>query len=76
MAGTNRGIWFVPDVDDEVLVAFEGGDPRRPYVLGGLWNGKDAPPRVDGRRRAQRQEGDALAQRRQVTLDDTDGRRR
>jgi uncharacterized protein involved in type VI secretion and phage assembly len=44
MAGNNRGSWFVPDTGDEVLVAFEGGDPRRPYVLGGLWNGKDKPP--------------------------------
>jgi len=44
MAGNNRGAWFVPDPDDEVLVAFEAGDPRRPYVLGSLWNGKDAPP--------------------------------
>lgn len=43
-AGNNRGSWFIPDVDDEVLVAFEHGDPRRPYVIGGLWNGKDAPP--------------------------------
>lgn len=43
-AGNNRGSWFIPDVDDEVLVAFEHGDPRRPYVLGGLWNGKDSPP--------------------------------
>jgi len=39
MGGNNRGSWFIPDVNDEVLVAFEGGDPRRPYVLGGLWNG-------------------------------------
>jgi uncharacterized protein involved in type VI secretion and phage assembly len=44
MAGDNRGTWLIPDVDDEVLVIFEGGDPRRPYVLGGLWNGADAPP--------------------------------
>jgi uncharacterized protein involved in type VI secretion and phage assembly len=43
-AGNDRGSWFIPDVDDEVLVAFEHGDPRRPYVLGGLWNGRDAPP--------------------------------
>jgi uncharacterized protein involved in type VI secretion and phage assembly len=34
----------VPDVDDEVLLAFEGGNPRRPYVVGSLWNGSDAPP--------------------------------
>jgi uncharacterized protein involved in type VI secretion and phage assembly len=44
MAGANRGTWFVPDVDDEVLVMFEAGDPRRPYVIGALWNGSDPPP--------------------------------
>jgi uncharacterized protein involved in type VI secretion and phage assembly len=44
MGGNNRGSWFVPDIEDEVLVAFEGGDPRRPYVVGALWNGQDAPP--------------------------------
>lgn len=44
MAGPGRGTWFVPDVDDEVLVAFEAGDPSRPYVLGALWNGRDQPP--------------------------------
>jgi uncharacterized protein involved in type VI secretion and phage assembly len=49
MGGSKRGTWFIPDVDDEVLVAFEGGDPRRPYVIGALWNGKDAPPeQMDG----------------------------
>lgn len=49
MAGGGRGTWFVPDVDDEVLVVFEAGDPRRPYVVGGLWNGVDAPPEtMDG----------------------------
>ncbi len=44
MAGNKRGIYFLPEVDDEVLVAFEHGDVRFPYVLGALWNGKDAPP--------------------------------
>jgi len=44
MGGNNRGTWFIPDVDDEVLVSFEGGNPRRPYVVGGLWNGVDTPP--------------------------------
>jgi uncharacterized protein involved in type VI secretion and phage assembly len=49
MGGKNRGTWFVPDVDDEVLLAFEAGDPRFPYVLGGLWNGTDTPPQsMDG----------------------------
>jgi phage protein D len=42
--GENSGIIAVPYVDDEVLVAFEQGDFNRPYVLGGLWNGKDKPP--------------------------------
>jgi uncharacterized protein involved in type VI secretion and phage assembly len=44
MAGPNRGIYFLPEVDDEVLVAFEHGDVRFPYVVGALWNGKDSPP--------------------------------
>jgi len=44
MAGNNRGSWFIPDVDDEVLISFESGDTRRPYVIGCLWNGRDAPP--------------------------------
>jgi uncharacterized protein involved in type VI secretion and phage assembly len=44
MAGNNRGTWFIPDVDDEVLIAFEGGDPRSPFIVGALWNGSDSPP--------------------------------
>ena len=44
MGGDNRGSWFVPEVGDEVLVAFDGGNPNRPYVIGALWNGKDAAP--------------------------------
>jgi uncharacterized protein involved in type VI secretion and phage assembly len=44
MAGKERGVYFLPEVDDEVLVAFEHGDVRFPYVLGALWNGKEAPP--------------------------------
>jgi uncharacterized protein involved in type VI secretion and phage assembly len=49
MGGNNRGSWFIPDVNDEVLIVFEGGDPRRPYVIGGLWNGSDSPPEsMDG----------------------------
>lgn len=49
MAGNNRGTWFIPDVDDEVLVTFNAGDTRHPYVIGTLWNGQDAPPEtMDG----------------------------
>jgi uncharacterized protein involved in type VI secretion and phage assembly len=43
-AGADRGALFIPDVGDEVLVAFVGGDSRFPIVLGGLWNGADQPP--------------------------------
>ena len=43
-AGPEYGAYWVPQVDDEVLVAFEFGDVNRPVILGGLWNGKDKPP--------------------------------
>ncbi|MBE9060436.1 VgrG-related protein, partial [cf. Phormidesmis sp. LEGE 11477] len=45
-AGAGRGFDCLPEIDDEVLVAFEHGDIHRPYILGGVWNGKDAPPEV------------------------------
>lgn len=44
MSGADRGIFFLPEVNDEVLVAFEGGGLSRPVVIGSLWNGMDAPP--------------------------------
>ena len=44
MAGENRGTWFIPDVGDEVLVAFEAGDVRRPYIIGSMWNATNLPP--------------------------------
>jgi uncharacterized protein involved in type VI secretion and phage assembly len=44
MAGKERGLVLVPEVGDEVLVAFEREDIRFPYILGALWNGKDKPP--------------------------------
>ena len=73
MAGNNRGSWFIPDVKDEVLVAFEGGDPRRPYVIGALWNGRDMPPEsMDG---AGNNDRKVLRSRNgvKITLDDQDG---
>jgi uncharacterized protein involved in type VI secretion and phage assembly len=44
MAGRERGLYLLPEVDDEVLVAFEHGDPRFPYVVGSLWNKNAMPP--------------------------------
>lgn len=43
-AGNDRGTFWLPEVGDEVLLAFDKGDIRHPYVLGALWNGKDKPP--------------------------------
>ena len=42
--GKDRGIFFLPEVDDEVLVSFERGDVNYPYIVGVLWNSKDKPP--------------------------------
>jgi uncharacterized protein involved in type VI secretion and phage assembly len=47
MAGKERGYWYAPEVDDEVLVAFEHGDLNHPMVLGFLHNGVDKPPGTD-----------------------------
>lgn len=47
-AGPVSGIVWIPEVNDEVLVAFEMGDFRYPVVIGGLWNGVDTPPLGDG----------------------------
>lgn len=72
MGGPGRGTYFLPEVDDEVLVAFEHGDVRSPYIVGALWNGKDAPPtnNSDGKNNIR------LIHSRSghlVRLDDTDG---
>ena len=44
MAGNDRGAYFLPEIEDEVLVMFAQGDVRFPYVIGSLWNGKDKTP--------------------------------
>ena len=44
MAGDGRGMYFIPQEKEEVLVAFSQGDVAAPYVIGSLWNGKDKPP--------------------------------
>jgi uncharacterized protein involved in type VI secretion and phage assembly len=41
-----RGLMMMPLVDDEVIVGFEHGDPRRPFVLGSLWNGTAKPDKL------------------------------
>jgi phage protein D len=43
-----QGLFCLPEINDEVLVAFEHGDIHYPYVLGTLWNGRDKPPTQNG----------------------------
>ena len=72
MAGKERGAYFLPEVDDEVLVAFEHGAIERPFVVGALWNGQDKPPadNKDGKNNVR-----MIKSRSGLTvkLDDTDG---
>ena len=71
-AGADRGAFLMPDVDDEVLVIFENGDPRHPLVLGGLWNGASTPPAelgADGNRFKRIRSKNGVT----ITLDDRPG---
>lgn len=51
MSGGNAGSFLMPNVQDEVLVAFDHGDTRFGYVIGFMWNGQDAAPGTDVRDR-------------------------
>jgi len=43
-ADDDQGIEILPSVDTQVVIAFEAGDLRRPYIVGACWNGKESPP--------------------------------
>jgi uncharacterized protein involved in type VI secretion and phage assembly len=45
MAGSSRGFMYLPEINDEVLIAFEHGDVHRPYIVGALWSSTDKPPK-------------------------------
>jgi uncharacterized protein involved in type VI secretion and phage assembly len=51
MAGAGRGLWFMPEIDDQVLVAFQHGKFEHPVVVGFMWNGVDRPPSDEPRER-------------------------
>ena len=73
--GPQRGMQFLPEVNDEVLVGFEQGDINYPYVLGGLWNGKDAPPSGSNKVISGGKVNQRIIQSRSghiITLDDSD----
>jgi len=77
MAGDGRGFEFIPEVNDEVLVAFEHDDINRPFVLGALWNGKDKPPQPSDKVVSSTGKVEKRIIRSRsghtITLDDTDG---
>jgi uncharacterized protein involved in type VI secretion and phage assembly len=47
MAGPERGTYFLPEKDDQVLVVFEHGEVERPIVIGSLWNKNEPPPETN-----------------------------
>ena len=76
MAGAARGAYVLPEVEDEVLVAFEHGDMAVPYIIGSLWNGKDKPPVVVKGKENDPANQRAIVSRSGLTvlLDDTEGK--
>ncbi len=75
-AGPDRGFYFLPEIDDEVLVAFEHGDITLPYILGRLWNGQDAAPKPNSKVISGGLVNERIIKSRSghtILLDDTDG---
>ena len=73
MAGKDRGLHFLPEVDDEVLVSFEHGNINFPYIVGGLWNSKDTviETNTDGKNNIKMIKSRSGHT---ITLDDSDGK--
>ncbi len=59
-AGNGRGVGFLPEVGDEVVVGFEQGDTERPLVLGSLWNGGDKAGHAPGTKQIQTKAGNTI----------------
>ncbi len=51
LTGGSRGMQFMPELEDEALVAFEHGDFDHPFIVGFLWNGVDRPPESEHKNR-------------------------
>lgn len=70
-ADDNQGFEMVPAVDSQVVVAFEAGDLRRPYIIGACWNGQEqlpeSPQQPNNKRLIKTRSGSLLE------FDDTDG---
>lgn len=75
--GSNRGFFFSPEIDDEVLVMFEHGNVNYPYIVGALWNTKDKPPKGTDEAIKDSKVNQRIIRSRSghlIILDDTDGK--
>ncbi len=75
-AGPDRGFYYLPEVNDEVLIAFEHGDVHRPYIIGALWNSTDKPPKPNSEATSGGKVNERIIKSRSghlIILDDTDG---
>jgi len=70
-AEDDQGFQFLPSLDTQVVVGFEAGDLRRPYIVGAAWNGRealpDSPADANNKRLIKTRSGTLLE------FDDTDG---
>lgn len=76
MAGSQRGFMYLPEINDEVLVAFEHGDVHRPYIVGALWSTTDQPPKPNSEVTANGTVNERVIQSRSghlIVLGDKDG---
>ncbi len=73
MAGKEYGSYCVPEIDEEVLVAFAGGDVHKPFVIGSLWNGTNNPPQEANEENDIRELVSRDGHRLQFDDDETDG---
>lgn len=73
MAGSGVGAYFRPEVDDEVIVAFEGGDLSQPVVIGSVWNPDAAPPSQADTSASNNVRTIVSRQKHEITFDDSPG---
>lgn len=68
MASAEFGVWFMPEIDDQVVIGFLNGNLENPYMLGSIYTGTNAPPVTEPQQRVIRSR-----QGHEIVFDDTDG---